>query len=326
MSTKTIFLSLGLVILTVGSFYYIKNNGGNEYLLKKKDTTIAYMKDVANIFQHQAAYVQSNGASSSTEQKSSGKAFFQPLVKKIESEIVTPGPLKIKSGHKVVKNNGTITISGIIDRTNYERTQDSLLGLSESSELDASAQVKANDILKRQYFEHASPDGKGVGDLVEEAGYEYVRVGENLALGDFNTNIDIVTAWMNSPGHRANILDKKYQDIGIGIAFGNYEGRPVVVAVQHFGRPRSSCPNVDEGLKTKVENLQSEYNKISGALDLLKNHIETMRANGEYVDNTIIDTYNNSINQYNSLIAKAKTLRDEYNNQIIAFNVCLASL
>ncbi len=249
------------------------------------------------------------------------------IIKKAVAPVVTPEPLQIKKLLGLSSDSSkAVTVSGAIERTNYERAQNSLGGLTESLQLDASAQVKAEDILKRQYFEHTAPDGKTVSDLVEAQGYEYVRVGENLALGDFTDNADLLTAWMNSPGHRANILDKRYQEIGIGVAYGNYQGRYVAVAVQHFGRPRSACPDVDENLKNQVQNMQSQITKLSSALTILKTEIDTKRASGAYVDNTVIDAYNNTVAQYENLIKQSNNIRDMYNKEINAFNECLSAL
>ena len=322
MSKKAIIINLITVIFVCGSFLYIKvtNSAG---VLESKGNSV--FTDIKNLVSNQSVK-NTQTSTSTTVQKNLIKTIFEPIATKTATQVITPGPLEATEGNNIQKYNGSITVEGVIQRTNYEREQNSLSGLTESSELDASAQMKANDILARQYFEHTAPDGKTVSDLVAIAGYSYVRVGENLALGDFSSNDDLLTAWMNSPGHRANILDTRYQDIGIGVAYGNYQGREVVVAVQHFGRPRSTCPDVDDQIKTQIENFQTQSTTISSALDVLKNTIDTTRANGGYVDNTIIDAYNNSVTQYESLIAQQKTLRDTYNAQVTAFNACLASL
>ena len=242
-------------------------------------------------------------------------------------KVITPGPLKINNVQNTNSADiGSITIPGVIERTNYERLQNSLSGLIESPQLDISAQQKAKDILIRQYFEHTAPDGRNVADLVVDAGYSYVRVGENLALGNFKDNEDVLTAWMNSPGHRANILEKRYQDIGVGVAYGTYKGQNVAVIVQHFGRPRSSCPTVDDQIKISVQGLQVQMNSLSDSLQILKDNIDTARKNGEYVDNTIIDAYNSAVNRYESMVSNSNNLRDTYNAQVKAFNTCLAEL
>ncbi|MEI6553150.1 MAG: CAP domain-containing protein, partial [bacterium] len=72
---------------------------------------------------------------------------------------------------------------------------------------------------------------------IDQTGYQYSSAGENLAV-NFDYSKDVVQAWMNSPTHRANIVKAKYQEIGIGIAEGFYQGRPSVFVVQMFGTPK----------------------------------------------------------------------------------------
>ena len=260
-------------------------------------------------------------------QKTPTKITVKPIITQTPTQVSAPIPLQVKKALGIDSNSsGSITVEGVIERTNYERAQNGIPEVTESAELDASAQVKAEDMLTRQYFEHTAPDGKTVSDLVDAQGYQYLRVGENLAEGDFTDNVDLLTAWMNSPGHRANILDARFQNMGVGVAYGMYQGRYVVFAVQHFGRPLSACPEVDASLKTEIGNMQTQTTQLSAALDILKAHIDDMRTKGEYVDNTIIDAYNNSVNDYDALIKKTNDMRDTYNAEVKSFNACLAAL
>ena len=297
-----------------------------DYLFVKKNQAASFIQNTLSK-NSSATSTTSSATSTAVVQKTLVKTKLTPVATQNAGQVVTPTPLQIQTLDSIGHSDaGNVTVSGVIERTNYERAQNSLPGLTESPELDVSAQIKANDILQRQYFEHTAPDGKTVSDLVTLAGYDYVRVGENLALGDFSDNVDLLNAWMNSPGHRANILDPKYEDIGVGVAYGMYQGHYSVVAVQHFGRPRSSCPDVDQDLKTKVQNLDDQITQFSKALDTLKAHIDTMRANGEYVDNTIIDAYNNSVTQYESMVSDSEASRNTYNAEVKAFNDCLQTM
>ena len=65
--------------------------------------------------------------------------------------------------------------------------------------------------------------------------YPYLAAGENLALGDFKNANELVAAWMASPGHRANILNGVYRDIGVATGFDAFEGRKTIIVVQIFG-------------------------------------------------------------------------------------------
>ena len=237
--------------------------------------------------------------------------------------VITPGPLMSDVKTFLLGTSpGTLTREGIIADTNAQRADNSFKPLSESVQLDASAQVKANDILARQYFEHIAPDGVTVTTLVEDQGYVYIRVGENLALGAFSDDQAVVTAWMNSPGHRANILDPMYTDIGVGVAKGTYKGQEVVVAVQHFGRPASSCPTVDASLKQSITDGQAKLTALSNSLDALKTEIDSERGSGEDVTG-IANSYNKGIDTYNADYDAVEKTRETYNAQVAAFNECM---
>ncbi len=225
-----------------------------------------------------------------------------------------PVPAPAPSGLK-------LTVSGIIVATNAERVAHSESTLKESAKLDASAKVKANDILARQYFEHTSPDGKTVSDLVGAQGYRYIKIGENLALGDFKSDTDVVTAWMNSPGHRANILDAAFTEIGVGVAYGSYQGRMVYVAVQHFGRPIEACPTIDATLKAKVDAGQADLAALSGYLENLKKAIDEGRAQGKNMDD-MVTIYNQTLERYQAEYKIVESERIQYNAEVAAFNAC----
>lgn len=133
--------------------------------------------------------------------------------------------------------SGLVINSVVIDATNQERQ---LLGLGElkiNEALRKAAQDKADDMAQKGYFAHQSPDGKNPWYWIDQTGYTYKAAGENLAV-NFDYSKDVVNAWMNSPTHRANIVKAKYQEIGIGIAEGFYQGRPTVFVVQMFGTPK----------------------------------------------------------------------------------------
>jgi len=250
----------------------------------------------------------------------------QPPVKDIPNlvpgKVNTPAPLAHTGSNDSV---GVLSINGIVAHTNAQRIQNARAPLYDSVKLDASAKIKADDILANQYFEHVSPDGKSVSDLVNAQGYAYVKVGENLALGGFTDDADVVTAWMNSPGHRANILDGTYTEIGIGVARGVYQGRTVYVAVQHFGRPRSTCPTVDDSLRLQVVNAQPELEQMVFDLNKMKAEIEQGKKEGKDMS-AQIKTYNTAIDAYEAKYNQIDTIRVQYNNQVSAYNKCVQAL
>jgi len=129
-----------------------------------------------------------------------------------------------------------ITSDNIIALTNESRQQFSVASLTENQVLDKAAQAKADDMLAKGYFAHNSPDGRTPWDFITSAGYSYLMAGENLAV-NFTEAESVETAWMNSPGHKANLLNKDFQDIGIGISQGTYQGHTAIFVVQEFGTP-----------------------------------------------------------------------------------------
>jgi len=133
-----------------------------------------------------------------------------------------------------------VVSSVLVDLTNIDRSQEGLHGLSVNPVLVAAAQLKANDMAQDSYFAHNSPDGKSPWYWFGEAGYSFSYAGENLAVF-FGDSEDVERAWMNSPSHRANILNSSFTEIGIATAEGYYQGQKTVFVVQMFGTPAASA-------------------------------------------------------------------------------------
>jgi len=132
--------------------------------------------------------------------------------------------------------SSAITSSNIFSLTNESRAAYDVPALSLNSQLTQAAQAKANDMAAKSYFAHTAPDGRTPWSFIQAAGYSYMTAGENLAV-DFTEAENVEVAWMNSPGHRANILNKAFEEIGIGIAAGQFEGHKTTFVVQMFGAP-----------------------------------------------------------------------------------------
>jgi uncharacterized protein YkwD len=108
---------------------------------------------------------------------------------------------------------------------NRERTTRGLQALAENSLLSSASLAHSKDMVARKFFEHDTPEGRSVGDRLRAIGYGRGQVrsaGENLAWGarDDATPAAIVRIWMESPGHRADILRPAFTEIGIGIVLG----------------------------------------------------------------------------------------------------------
>lgn len=124
----------------------------------------------------------------------------------------------------------------IIQLTNQIRQQQGLPILSVDEQLNISAEAKAENMAVNGYFSHVDKNGIRMGYWIISSGYNYLRAGENLAKGFTNVE-DLMTAWINSPTHYANLVNANYREIGIGIASGHIDGRATIFVVQHFAEP-----------------------------------------------------------------------------------------
>lgn len=245
-----------------------------------------------------------------------------------EKTVVAPGPLRAVTS---TPTKSDLTIQGIIAYTNAARVNNSpinglmLSKLSENYLLDRDAQMKLDDMFAKQYFEHVSPTGVGPADLAQAVGYAYVVVGENLALGDFGSDDGVVTAWMNSPGHRANILKPQYQEIGVAVGKGLYEGRPTWIAVQSFGMPLSACPVTNPTLKAEIDVNNTTIISMRAALDAKKAQIDSTSPN-DHDYNTYVNEFNAMVPEYNVLVDANRTNVATYNASVQAFNACIAGI
>ena len=129
-----------------------------------------------------------------------------------------------------------ITTQKVLSQTNSQRLANGLPALTYNAVLSQSAATKATDMFANNYWAHNSPSGKTPWDFFKSAGYQYSVAGENLAK-DFYDTEGLMRAWMNSPTHRANIVNSKYQEIGIAVVNGVLNGVKTTLVVQHFGTP-----------------------------------------------------------------------------------------
>ncbi len=127
-----------------------------------------------------------------------------------------------------------ISRGALVQMANQERVLAGLHPLNESPELLKAAELKAQDMLLRDYFSHWSPGGVSPWHWFNVAGYDYRYAGENLAIGFFNAK-DVHKAWTASPSHRDNILGADYNDIGVAVVEGDFYGQRTFLVVQVFG-------------------------------------------------------------------------------------------
>ncbi|MCC6711501.1 MAG: hypothetical protein IT416_04095 [Candidatus Pacebacteria bacterium] len=138
--------------------------------------------------------------------------------------------------HAILGYASNITPEQVILQTNEQRVSQGLSGLTLSEELSQAALAKGQDMFADQYWSHTAPDGTEPWYFIEKSGYKYKVAGENLARDFMNTS-DMVTAWMASPTHRANLMNPKFEEIGIAVIDGRLNGFETTLVVQMFGSP-----------------------------------------------------------------------------------------
>lgn len=254
---------------------------------------------------------------------------------RFDRTVITPPPLHgPRTGHLA-----TLTNDGVFQFTNQQRQQNNVSTLTRNPTLDAAAANKMQDMFARQYFEHISPTGEGPADVVDGVNYSYIRVGENLALGNFPSDEALVQAWMDSPGHRANILDEGFQEIGIAVGRGVFEGEETWIGVQTFATPSSECnvpnsalTNTIEANKQRLEHLEQELTQLQARIEQLAHQGNTKVEQGnqeiERGNNTYQETGDEDAARVHweagealqaegkALHTQAQTLEAEYNSAI----------
>ncbi|NIK75821.1 putative YkwD family protein [Paenibacillus castaneae] len=140
-----------------------------------------------------------------------------PTQKPVTQEPATKTP---DQGSNTSQNNSQFE-QQVLDLVNQERSKAGLKSLSMNGELSKMAMVKAQDMYDNNYFDHNSPTHGSPFDMMKEYGITYSSAGENIAKGQ-NSPTQVMNDWMNSPGHRANILKDSFTQIGIAYYNGEW--------------------------------------------------------------------------------------------------------
>ncbi|MGD0232289.1 MAG: CAP domain-containing protein [Syntrophorhabdales bacterium] len=238
----------------------------------------------------------------------------------------------------------------IIRLTNDVRAGAGLAVLGENGLLDAIADERATDMLEKQYFAHISPSGEQASDIAQRIGYRYRTIAENIASGMFLTNRKIIDGWMQSPGHRKNILLPEVREMGASVIKGMMQGQETWVSVQIFGlqslpeteRPcpspsRSLTDGIDAG-KAELGGLAERLSSLRRELDAEKDSIELDRINAEGDGGAMRDlaskirAYNAKAAGYNQSLTEMKAkekavgaLIEEYNKAVREYKDCRAA-
>ncbi len=237
-----------------------------------------------------------------------------------------PGPLfkRAESPPPAVRGEdldpATIFILG-----NTERTKEGLPPLTYNTRLAAIAEAKARDMIQKQYFAHESPEGIDVSGLAERFGYVYRAVGENLAMGDLQSSAHVIDGWMNSPGHRANILGKQYTEIGVAAIRGFWaeEGREVWYAVQEFGTPLPDCKIPDELIGQKITAFAKEIEELAKTLEKMQVEVDAAASGPRDIYAAKVEDYNRAVAGYNDIVALEKSLIVTHNEEVRVYNSCI---
>ncbi|MEK4522123.1 CAP domain-containing protein [Psychrobacillus sp. FSL W7-1457] len=144
-----------------------------------------------------------------------------------KKEVATTSPTTQQATKKTETNSNSnqaqvsSVIQQVVDLTNAERAKEGLAPLQIDSALTKSAQLKSQDMKDNNYFSHTSPTYGSPFDQMKSLGISYKSAAENIAMGQRSAQ-EVVQGWMNSAGHRANIMNGSYTHIGVGLSDSGY--------------------------------------------------------------------------------------------------------
>ena len=124
----------------------------------------------------------------------------------------------------------------MLARVNRERASRGLTPLRRHPRLDEAAQAHADDMFRRGYYSHDTPEGATALERARAKGYRAKSAGENIARGQYSVDA-VMKGWMGSPTHREHLLSPRFSDVGFGLAFGKGPGGYEILWVQDFGHP-----------------------------------------------------------------------------------------
>jgi uncharacterized protein YkwD len=285
-------------------------------------------KSLSTIFSDDITYIRIKNQLTdfnSRLQVVSSKIFSHP----VNEPVVEEQPLEEIIPEAKTTNRSVINSDNILYFTNLERTKRGLKNLKFSPKLTRSANAKSRDMFAYQYFAHTSPSDskKTFAYFIDNESYLFVRISENLAIGEFETAQQVVDAWMNSPDHRANILFPDYREIGASVQTSRMNGSTVIMIVQHFGIPKNACPSVSTSMLESIQSIEQEANLSKKTAADLEKKINAPNSNlSDDALDELIGVYNTAIRKYNSLVVQFQQFSAEYNSQVKKYDDCIKSL
>ena len=188
----------------------------------------------------------------------------------------------------------------IISQTNEVRNKLGIRSLEGEVLLFSSANAKSWDMVQNNYFEHVSPTGRHLGDFLNDVNYDYSVAGENLAVGYHNAD-DMMKAWKNSPTHYANMIDKDFQDMGIGLVVGTYKGvANIIFVTEHFGKPTQNTNSIQQiaGITEDFDNTSVVYDSERSQVLWQENSDSTITLTARAYINGQVSKVSVDANQY----------------------------
>ncbi|WP_328429641.1 sigma-70 family RNA polymerase sigma factor [Streptomyces sp. NBC_00443] len=159
---------------------------------------------------------KSPSPSASPSKKASPSKSPSPTKKSVPNPRPSSRPTRTATSTPQTQAAPSGAVAQVVALVNKERSAAGCGPLSEDSQLNQAALRHSEDMDARDFFDHTNPDGADPGQRVTAAGYTWSTYGENIAQGQ-QTPEAVMESWMNSPGHRANILNCSFKDIGVGI-------------------------------------------------------------------------------------------------------------
>lgn len=167
------------------------------------------------------------------ENRSNGRTDLERLAEDLARVFGRDKVVVERSTPRRTPSTSAVSAEAIVAATNRQRAAYGLKPLRLNQRLSLAAENRVDDMLAKRYFDHVSPDGVEPFVWATRNGYKYRLIGENLALG-YRGADRVVTGWMNSPGHRENILTAEFDEVGIAMSDSSpsrgYRG-PLVVAM-----------------------------------------------------------------------------------------------
>ncbi|MEU1232049.1 sigma-70 family RNA polymerase sigma factor [Streptomyces sp. NPDC005828] len=226
-------VAAGIAVVTVAGGAFLLTTGPEEGT-ETRDTTLATTTDIGLPTPQETASAPVATSSSATPPPSPSKTPRKtpepsrpaptatrtsppapPRPTRTTASATAPAPRPTSTSSDSGSGSGS-TAQQVISLVNSERAKAGCGPLTENSLLTKAAQGHSDDMAARNFFDHTNPDGDGPGERITAAGYAWSSYGENIAKGQ-TTAAQVMESWMNSPGHRANILNCGFKEIGIGI-------------------------------------------------------------------------------------------------------------